>query len=167
MHFDDNVKKLIASTDDVRHEVLFSCWIFAWAMLYYLVVVMKSQNAIMKFVYNHCNPTFALYVALFHNICCFIFLLMYHPHFKLLCFFVMVILSMKVFPLYLLSGTKINMKSNIMVSIVLFMIYFTYLHSINMSVYQVYVTDIVEIIQHESIAFFKNYKAIMDYFSGH
>jgi hypothetical protein len=151
----ENKEKLIRN-NKVRHELLFSYWILAWAILYYFLYMIKSSNIIIKNILTWFNPTIALYISLLYTIISFFYLLVYYPDIQLLYFVILMCLSIKVFPIYLLLGTKINIKSNIISSIAFFIIYSLYLYSNNISIYDIYITNIVYITQYDSVVFFNN-----------
>lgn len=144
-------KKIIDKNGMVRHHLLFSYWIFVWAILYYCVYKLyktNSHNNIINYLYNNFNPTYALWFALVHNIILLIILLVYFPKIKFLFIFVIMIFVIKVFPLYLLQNTKINPTSNIIITILLFIVYCFYLFLYDTSFYEVYM-NIIYIVEYD------------------
>lgn len=94
-------------------DLIFTYWIFAWFLLYYLVFP------------NLYNPKFALISGLIVNLV-ILCILVYNtvPLFYIIGF-VIVILITKISPLYLIRKTKIR-KSDIYFTVCLFLIYVLY-----------------------------------------
>lgn len=93
----------------VRVDFIFSYWILFWYLLFMLDII-------------KINPAFAILCGLIENIIVVMFMIYYNTHFWLLFLFCIMILLLKIIPLFTLSGIKIK-KIDIFFSIVLFLIY--------------------------------------------
>ena len=76
----------------LRMDYFFSYWIFIWFILYYLVIKSNIVDSKTKQnIQTKVNPKFALYVALFENLCIFIYLLFHKPTMNIIIKYVMII----------------------------------------------------------------------------
>jgi len=123
----------------LRMDYFFSYWIIVWFILYYFVIKSNAldskskQNIQTKF-----NPKFALYVALFENLCIFIYLLFHKPKMNILIKYVIMMIVLKVVPLYLLEEEKIVLPNDLLPVSGLFVIYNIYLAFLETSLYTIY-----------------------------
>ena len=93
----------------VRVDFIFSYWILFWYLLFMLDII-------------KINPAFAILCGLIENIIVVMFMIYYNTHFWLLFLFCIMIVLLKIIPLFTLSGIKIK-QIDIFFSIVLFLIY--------------------------------------------
>ena len=81
----------------IRPDYIFSYWIFAWYLFYMLGWVTP-------------NPKFAIYLALLENIFVLASMLYYRVNPKKIVLFLIVVLLIKVLPLWTIRDTKIKEK---------------------------------------------------------
>jgi len=126
----------------IRIDYFFSYWIVIWFIIYYFIINTNIVNSkITKYIQTNFNPKFALYIALFENLCIFIYLFFHKPTITLIIkyFFMMVVL--KVVPLYLLEKEKINLPQDVIPVSALFILYNIYLAFLEKSSYTIYKTS--------------------------
>lgn len=123
----------------LRIDYFFSYWIVIWFIIYYFIIKtnvldLKSKSNIQK----NFNPKFALYIALFENICIFIYLLFHKPTVILMLKYITMMVVLKIVPLYLLQEEKIVLPKDILPVSALFIIYNVYLTFLQTSLYSIY-----------------------------
>jgi hypothetical protein len=112
-------------------DKLFSYWVFMWFIIYYF------GN---KYIgYNVPTPKLALYIAFYENIAELISLMTVNLNWWLITKFSIMILFVKLLPLYLLRNEKIEIK-DIYILLVVFSIYVIYLYLLGTSLLEVYKT---------------------------
>ena len=104
----------------VRMDSIFSYWLF----LQFLLYIFKLTSY---------NPYFGLVVGLIINILILIFYLYYENYYKAFLFFIVIII-IKVIPLYILRKSKI-MKKDIHAFIILYIIYLLYCYILQINIY--------------------------------
>jgi hypothetical protein len=101
-----------------RPDLIFSYWIFAWYIVYILGINKKY------------NPKFALILGLIENSFTLFLLFYYGTKIRLTIFFFIMLLLLKIIPLYTVWNTRIH-KKDVVSSIVLFTIYLFWYFIVN------------------------------------
>ena len=123
----------------LRMDYFFSYWIVIWFILYYFITKTNIIHTKTKTtIRNNFNPKFALYIALFENICIFIYLLFHKPTISLMVKYILMMIVLKVIPLYLLQEEKIVLPNDLLPVSGLFVIYNVYLRFLQTSLYTIY-----------------------------
>jgi hypothetical protein len=121
--------------DYLRIDYFFSYWIMVWFIIYYFIIKTNIIRSITKEnVKNNFNPKFALYIALFENLCIFIYLLFHKPNVQIICKYMLMIIIFKVIPLYLLQDEKIVLPKDLLPVSGLFVVYNIYLTYLETSI---------------------------------
>ena len=89
---------------------IFSYWIFIWYLLYYFKII------------NIYNPKFAIIIGIIENSIIIILMLYYRTKIKLVLLFIIMMIILKIIPLYTIWNDKINYK-DIFFTFILFIIY--------------------------------------------
>ena len=89
---------------------IFSYWIFIWYLLYYFKII------------NIYNPKFAIIIGIIENSIIIILMLYYRTKIKLVLLFIIMMIILKIIPLYTIRNDKINYK-DIFFTFILFIIY--------------------------------------------
>jgi hypothetical protein len=123
----------------LRMDYFFSYWIVIWFIIYYFIIKTNIINTKTKTtIRNNFNPKFALYIALFENLCIFIYLLFHKPTLSLITKYILMMVVLKVIPLYLLQEEAIILPKDLLPVSVLFVFYNIYLTFIQTSLYSIY-----------------------------
>jgi hypothetical protein len=125
----------------LRIDYFFSYWIILWFIIYYFIVkinIFQTNSKNISIIQKNYNPKLALYIALFENLFMFIYLLFHNPTITTIIKFIIMMIVLKVIPLYLLQEEKIILPEDLLPVFVLFIIYNKYLESINKSLYSIY-----------------------------
>lgn len=123
----------------LRIDYFFSYWIVVWFIIYYFITktnIIESNTKIN--IKNNFNPKFALYVALFENLCVVIYLLFHKPKTEIIIKYVLMILLINVVPIYLLQEEKIVLPKDLVPVSGLFVIYNIYVAFLKKSLYTIY-----------------------------
>lgn len=145
----------------ITPDLIFSYWIYAWFIAYYIIITISTKRNI---IIQDANPTIILYVALFENILSLFYLFFSTYDFSLSFVYLLMLLLLKVLPIYLLSKTNIpiNILPNIVISLTIIIIYLGYVEIIkNISVIKLY-KDIMKsiILKENKTPFFKLYSLL-------
>lgn len=123
----------------LRIDFFFSYWIVIWFLIYYFIIKTNLiQDKEKKYFKTNFNPKFALYVALFENLCVFIYLLLHKLNIEIIIKYIIMMLVLKVVPLYLLKEEKIDLPKDLVPVSGLFVIYNFYLAFLKISLYTIY-----------------------------
>lgn len=123
----------------LRMDYFFSYWILLWFLIYYFIIKTNLIDSKSKSnIQTNFNPKFALYIALFENLCVFIYLLFHKPTIDIIIKYVIMMVVLKVIPLYLLEEEKIDLPKDLVSVSGLFVIYNFYLASLKTSLYTIY-----------------------------
>ena len=132
-----------------RPDLLFSYWIFLWFLFYYFIN--KSSSLSSKWVSEHMNPIYLLYIALLENMVTFLFILLVNPNYLIIIQYLLMIFLVKVLPIYLLWNIPIKHKmENIGICAISFIIYLFYLFLNNTDIINVYKRTFTSIINNQS-----------------
>lgn len=88
---------------------IFSYWIFLWYLLYFFKIV------------NY-NPKFAIIIGIIENICILLLMIFYNTKVKLFLLFILMMIILKIIPLYSIWNKKIQNR-DIIATFILFIIY--------------------------------------------
>jgi hypothetical protein len=143
---------------NITPDIIFSYWIYVWFLCYYIVIVFnknnknKNKNNNNKHVFTEiANPTIILYAALVENIFSLLYIFLSTYNFSIFLLYVIMMLLLKVLPIYLLREAPINIKLNIFVSICIFLLYVFYVQFIRkINVINLYVDIYKSIILQEN-----------------
>lgn len=120
----------------ITPDKLFSYWAFTWFIIYYF-----GNKYIEKYTgYKVPSPKLALHLALYENIIELFSLITVNLNGWLITKFIIMILFIKVLPLYLIWGIKLEYPRDIYNLIGIFLVYVAYLHVIGTSLIEVYKT---------------------------
>jgi len=130
--FDENP---ILVDDQITSSFLFSYWILAWFILYYCVDANTKWG---KYIKDHGSPIAGLWISLLYGLTMFIHILLYNPNRRLLILFAIMLITMKIVPLYLLRSQNHRLFSSALVLAVLFLFYTIYLYAYETNSIEVY-----------------------------
>lgn len=150
---------------NLRFDFFFSYWIFIWAILYYFITRTQFVNSKTKeYIQINVNPKFALYIALFENICTLIYLLFHTLTTTLIIKYLFMIFALKIIPLYLLQEEKIHLPKDLLSVSSLFVVYNVYLTFFQTSLYAIYNSSLQSFIMgNNQTPFFHLLQNITDY----
>ena len=103
-----------------RIDLVFSYWIFTWYILYI-------------FKYINLNPKFAIYCGIIENIIVILMMIYFKTSLKLIIYFILMFILLKILPLYTIINTKI-LKEDIYLTLFLFIIYLLWLYINNKTI---------------------------------
>jgi len=94
----------------ITPDLLFSYWIFIWAVIYYVITIYPYLRArFSPYVYQSINPLIPLYIALLYNILEFAGLWLAGVSASILLEFIAMIFTLKIVWIFLLRNTKIQL----------------------------------------------------------
>ena len=139
----DSNKNNLDKNKNIRFDYLFSYWILLWTILYYLIkikiIYLSSKfSFITKYVIEYGNPMYALYFALLENTINLFMLIYYNSSLYIIVKFLVIVVIIKVIPIYLLYDSPIHPKENILICIAIFIIYVIYLYLGGTNIMDVY-----------------------------
>lgn len=105
---------------EITIDMLFSYWILAWFVMY---IFLETQNI---WIRKHLNPLLAFYFGLFENVISCIQLFLYGAMYSAIQFSV-IIIALKILPIYLLRKHHIDWTNDLCVLLFIFAIYNLYL----------------------------------------
>jgi len=105
---------------EITIDMLFSYWILIWFVVY---IFLETQNT---WIRKHLNPLLAFYFGLVENIISCIQLLVYGAMYSAIQFSVIIIV-LKMIPIYLLRKHPIDWSNDLFVLLFLFALYNLYL----------------------------------------
>ena len=110
---------------------IFSYWIFLWYLLYFFKIV------------NY-NPKFAIIIGIIENICILLLMIFYNTKVKLFLLFILMMIILKIIPLYSIWNKKIQNR-DIIATFILFIIYlfFMILNKKNVSNFIKHIKDLI------------------------
>ena len=98
----------------IRIDLIFSCWIFVWYILYILHI-------------TNVNPKFSIIMGIIVNIIMIMFMINNNALAKIIFIFMMIILLGKIIPFYTIQN-NITSNDDIIMTLMLFTIYLLWLH---------------------------------------
>ena len=118
----------------ITPDKFFSYWALTWFIIYYF-----GNTYLEKYTgYKISSPKLALHLALYENIIELISLISVNLNVWLITKFILLILIIKVLPLYLIWDVKLVLPKDIYILIGVFIVYVIYLHLIGTSILEVY-----------------------------
>jgi len=133
--FDENP---ILVDDQITSSFLFSYWILVWFILYYCVDANTKWG---KYIKDHGSPIAGLWMSLLYGLTLFVHILLYNPNRRLLILFAVMLITIKIVPLYLLRShvfDRYRLFSSALVLAVLFLFYSIYLSAYGTNSIEVY-----------------------------
>ena len=122
----------------IRPDFIFSYWIFAWFIVYY--IIQKTSNpSSFSFITQNLNPKLALIIALIENIGLLGFLLTQKTQLYVLFTFIITTTIFKIIPIYLVYDHTILFPNDIIPVVFLFIVYNIYLF--------IWRTNVIEVTQ--------------------
>jgi len=116
------------------------------------------NHDIKKYITGNLNPKFAIYIALFENIIFFVYLFIHKSNISTLIKYGIMIIFVKVIPLFALQNEKIKLPHDLISFSILFIVYILYLILIKKTLYGIYKTSAKYLINNENkTPFFKFY----------
>lgn len=130
------------TSEYLRIDYFFSYWIVIWFIIYYFLLNTYLINPEYKnYIKKNLNPKLALFIALIQNLCIFVLLLFYKPTIVIIVKYILMILVLKIIPLYLLLNEKIIIPQDFFPVTVLFILYNVYLIFLQTSLYAIYMSS--------------------------
>jgi hypothetical protein len=121
----------------IRPDLIFSYWLFFWTLIY--AVFTPKITGLSPYVYESLNPIVGLWIAMMYEIFQLLSLwINYSSHIRILLKMALVILIIKVFPIYLLMHKKVRVVNNLFFVLGLFVIYKFYLYINHTNITKVY-----------------------------
>jgi hypothetical protein len=115
--------------DFIRPDFIITYWTFTWFLIYYFV-------PLSPYFKKYANPLLVLYIELIENIGNLLYIVFYPRslHWTVLFTYCIMMLLLKIIPIYLLSDHTILWKHDILVFVVFFTVYnlYLFLHGTNM-----------------------------------
>jgi hypothetical protein len=117
----------------IEFSYLFSYWILCWFFLYYIYfILLKNNNKYRAII----NPIHVFIFALIENLVALAIIMV--VSYKPLSLYLMMILFMKLIPLYILRNEPILWCKSFIFTIVVFLIYNLYLNYNQTNIYEIY-----------------------------
>lgn len=133
----DPKKNTLDKDGNLRIDWLFSYWVYLWFLIFYFTINVRNSTAAF-FIQKNLNPILALYFALFENIITFLYIIYVNPEIVIIVKFLLMILVVKVLPIYLISDKKINFSNDIYTLMIIFGIYNIWLWVNDTNIYEIY-----------------------------
>lgn len=124
---------------NIHMDNIFSYWIYLWFVAYTLVSFSSSKSKTNQFILKYLNPLLALIFALIENIVLFIHLIYIWPSTTIVVKYIVMMLIIKIFPIYELWDTKINWVNDLKYLFIVFTIYNVYLAIKGTNLIEVYI----------------------------
>jgi hypothetical protein len=123
----------------ISPDLIFSDWIFLWAILYYIITVYPSlRSGLSPYIYQSINPSIPLYIVLIYSLIEVTVLWFTGVSAVRLLEIIIIMFVIKIVWIYLLRNTKILLRENIAVMAILFVIYNLYLYLNNTDIISLY-----------------------------
>ena len=133
----DSKKNTLDKEGHLRIDWLFSYWVYLWFLIFYFTIDVRNSPAAF-FIQKYLNPSLALYFALFENIITFIYIIYVNPETEIISKFLLMMIVVKVLPIYLISDKKINFSNDIYTLMLIFGIYNVWLFVNDTNIYEIY-----------------------------
>jgi len=139
-----------------RFDFYLSYWIFLWAVIYILLNRYTKEtpltNKYINYFIQNCNPLIAICIALVITIFSLLLLIIYKSSLLNIVLYVLLIITIKIIPIYFLLYLKpnpfiSNVESNIITTLFVFIVYNLYLKINGISMYKFYRESTNKIIQ--------------------
>lgn len=133
----DTNKNTLDKEGNLRIDWLFSYWVYVWFLIFYFTMGVRNSPSAM-YIQRYLNPTLALYFALFENILTFVYIIMVNPEIIIVVKFLLMMLVIKILPIYLIRDKKIHFTNDIYTLILIFGLYNVWLWINDTTIYEVY-----------------------------
>lgn len=114
---------------------LFSYWIIVWFIIYYIYYMIFNNNNKMSMIVN---PIPVLIMGIIENVIMLIIMIISYKPISSIILYLIMIICMKLVPLYLLQNRPILWFKSILFTSIVFLIYNLYLIYNQTSIYEVY-----------------------------
>jgi hypothetical protein len=122
---------------NLRPDLFFSYWIYAWFLIYYIVIttdVFRYKGFFIKYM----NPLLSMSIALIENLITFVYLWSINVNTITLCKYLAIIILIKIIPIYLLLNKPFYLNYSIISSVSLFILYLLYMQLLGKNVINIY-----------------------------
>ena len=119
-------------------QYIFSFWIVGWLIIYMLSIYTTPKSPQTKWFYENANPIYVFYLGLVENLANLLLIFAVNPQINVIAKFSLVIIIMKLIPIYLLRNAPTNPYYNIAIFIAVFAIYNIYLWLENQNILDIY-----------------------------
>jgi hypothetical protein len=133
----DSKKNTLDKEGNLRIDWLFSYWVYLWFLIFYFTIGVKDSTSAF-YIQKYFNPTLALYFALFENILTFVYIILVNPETMIVLKFLLMMLVVKILPIYLIRDKKMHFANDIYVLIFIFGTYTVWLWINDTNIYEVY-----------------------------
>ena len=140
----DKSKLTLDEKGNLRPDFLFSYWCFAWFIIYYFIDY-STKSPIGQYIKTNLNPKLALILAFIENFTVFLYMIYLKSDFVNLIRYVVMMIVIKIYPIYLIWSEPIHLVHDIFVLIILFAIYNLWLIINNTNLLKVYKKTFVSI----------------------
>jgi len=122
---------------NLRPDFLFSYWCFTWFIIYYFIDH-STKSPIGQYIKANFNPKLALILAFIENFTTFLYMIYLKANIVNLLRYLVMMLVIKIYPIYLIWSEPIRWSHDIVVLIILFAIYNGWLYMNNTNLWKVY-----------------------------
>ena len=129
----------------IEFSELFSYWILIWFILYYIIFMNKEK------IKTILNPIPVFIFALLENIIMLIIMILSYTPVLSVIMYMLIILFMKLIPLYMLRNEKVSWFKNILFTILVFVVYNLYLNYKQTNLYEIYNKTIESLLQDKGL----------------
>ena len=133
----DKSKLTLDEKGNLRPDFLFSYWCFAWFIIYYFIDY-STKSPIGQYIKTQLNPKLALILAFIENFTVFLYMIYLKTDIANLLRYVVMMIVIKIYPIYLIWSKPIRWSHDITVLIILFAIYNGWLYINNTNLWKVY-----------------------------
>jgi hypothetical protein len=121
----------------ITPDLIFSYWLFFWALIY--AVLTPKTLGLSPYVYESMNPIVGLWIGMTYDILELLYLwINYSSHISILLKLTLIIIIIKIIPIFLLMHKKVRVVNNLFFVLGLFIIYNIYLYANNTNLKKVY-----------------------------
>ena len=131
----DPIKNTIDKQGKIRPDFLFSYWILTWFIFYYFLDKTTKYG---KIVNKYASPIIALWIGFFYDFISFITIFIFNPIPSIIVKYSIMLLLIKIFPLYLLRDKPIHYYQDTISVSVVFLLYLFYLNLNSTNVIEIY-----------------------------
>lgn len=121
--------------DFIRPDLLFSYWIYVWFFVFYFA---KGDSSVVECLRFYGNPLFVMLLAFVENVFTLGMLFLDHVRRDILTNYILMILTIKCVPIYLLRHEKMHVWRDLLVFCVIFLVYNLYLWLNGTNLYEIY-----------------------------
>ena len=111
---------------NLRPDLFFSYWIYAWFLIYYIVITTDIFR-LKGFFIKYMNPLLPMIIALIENLITFVYLWSIDVNTITLCKYLVIIILIKIIPICLLLNKPFYLNNSILSSVSLFILYLLYI----------------------------------------